>query len=223
MTIPEYAENIIVGIQNSNNFNWYILDKFLCLLDLSVLSSKERELYMQDKSLSSVRENLITINENNLGNYLRQIDDKRISCEQLQLMIFDALGNIETCNIDDFFPVLFFDFDGKTLYSQYPEYFDFENFLIDGWKFKYEKFSDLIREEHKYWVYKDRNIIEEERNLREQFYKNKYSVKFNQLKKEKNFTNVNSDSNTNTKLVVYREKNIFEKIMNFIKSKLNKK
>ena len=25
MIIPEYAENIIVGIQDSNNFNWYIL------------------------------------------------------------------------------------------------------------------------------------------------------------------------------------------------------
>lgn len=222
MITPEYAENIIVGIQNSNNFNWYILNKFLCLLDLSVLSSKEIKLYLQDESLRNIRENLITINEKNLGKYLRRIDDKRISCEQLQLMIFEALGNIETCNIDDFFPVLFFDFDEKTLYSQYPEYFNFENFLIDGWKFKYEEFSSLIGEENKYWLYKDKNIIDEEKNLREQFYKNKYSIKFNQAKNNEDFTDLNADSNSNTKLIVYIEKNIFKQIINFIKRKLKK-
>ena len=221
MITPEYAENIIVGIQNSNNFNWYILNKYLCLMDLTVLSEKEREAYMEDAFLGCIRKNLITINEYNIGEYLRKIDDRKIRCEQLQLMILNALNNIETCSIDDFFPVLFFDFDEEILYSQYPEYFNFENFLTDGWEFKYKDFSDLIKVQHKYWLYKDRNIIDEEKNFREQFYKNKYGVKFNQVTKEENITNVNSDLdlNPNTQLVVCKGKNIFEKIMNFIKNK----
>ena len=41
MITPQYAENIIVGIKHKNKFGWYILNKFLCLLNLNKLNSQD--------------------------------------------------------------------------------------------------------------------------------------------------------------------------------------
>ena len=40
---PTYAENIVVAIKNSNQFEWYILDKDYCFLDYKKLEDAYRK------------------------------------------------------------------------------------------------------------------------------------------------------------------------------------
>ena len=160
MINPEYAENIIVGIQNNNRFNWYILNKLICLLDLNSLNSEEFELYMKNDFCGSFRKDLKTVDKNNIELFLVRIKTFMASCENLQQMILNGLKNLNNFEIDNFFPVLFFNFDKKILYSQYPEYFNFENYLPQQWSYIYDDFSDLLKTEDKYWIYKNKNIFE---------------------------------------------------------------
>ena len=225
MNNPEYAENIIVGIFSKNIFNWYVLDKILCLLDLKYMTEKELELYMNNESCNSVRNNFITIDQNDVESFLPYIRKNMIMCQELQLMILDRLKNIDNCEIDDFFPVLYFDFDKKILYSQYPEYFDFESFLPEKWNFIYEDFSNLLNEENKYWIYKGKDIfdigIKKIEELKEKSKREKYNP-------ENIFKNINNNSDSCfsnkvvNEMIEYKESFLI-KIKNKIKSILKNK
>ena len=214
MITPQYAENIIVGIKHKNKFGWYILNKFLCLLNLNKLNSQDFKLYMQSEENKNIRIDYKQIDNTNIENFLEKIDIFKIKPENLQLMILDSVKDIANCNIDDFYPVLFFDFDNYTLYSQYPEYFDFESFLPKKWKFYYSDFSNLINYNDKYWIYKNTNIIDKALQKINSYETTKYNITFN-IENKKSNTNM-------TSMIVYEKKNIIKKIMDYIKRFLRK-
>lgn len=178
MIVPQYAENIVVGIKNRSQFRWYILDKFLCLLDLNKLNSQDLELYMQNEEYRNIRINYKLIDNNNIESFLEKISSFKAKPEILQLMIMNAVKDISNCNIDDFYPVLFFNFDNHILYSQYPEYFDFKSFLPEGWEFYYSDFSDLIDKDNQYWIYKNNNIIDKSIKKMNDYKSAKYNITF---------------------------------------------
>lgn len=216
MIKPEYAENIIVGIVNQNQFNWYILNKFICLLDLKSLSSEEFELYMKNDLCSSVRKDFITIDKNNIENFLIEINNYMTSCENLQLMILNGLKEFDNFYIDDFFPVLYFDFDKKIVYSQYPEYFDFESFLPKQWNFIYDDFSDLLKDEDKYWIYKGKNIFDASTKKIEES-KKKYNQDYLFKDQTLMMNSTTSKSITSETAMVEYNETIFTKIRNWFK------
>lgn len=217
MILPRYDENIIVGIKSRGQFGWYILDKFLCLLDLNKLDSKDFELYMENEEYREIRGNYKLIDNNNIENFLDKIDSFKVKTEKLQLMILSCVKNTSAYNIDDFYPVLFFDFDALILYSQYPEYFEFENFLPQNWNFYYFDFSDLIENDSQYWIYKNNNIIDMSIKKINDYKSDKYNIIFDsKIKKGKNRNIKNSNV---TDIIVY-EKNVFKKVVDFIKKLL---
>ena len=62
------------------------------------------------------------------------------------------------------------DFDKKTLYSQFPEPFGFENYIPKDWQGKYMSFIENIKDEDKYWIYKNRNLLIQNKNDLSQLY-----------------------------------------------------
>lgn len=212
MIVPQYAENIIVGIKNRNQFGWYVIDKFLCLLDLNKLNSQDYELYMQNEEFRNIRINYKLIDNNNIENFLDEIDCFKVKPENLQMMIMNSVKDISNSNIDDFYPVLFFDFDNHSLYSQYPEYFDFKSFLPQNWEFYYSDFSDLIANDNRYWIYKNCNIIDKSIKKINDYKSSKYNITFN-IENQKSNTYIE-----NSNITVYKKKNIFKKIIDSIKN-----
>ena len=94
MITPQYAENIIVGIKHKNKFGWYILNKFLCLLNLNKLNSQDFKLYMQSEENKNIRIDYKQIDNTNIENFLEEIDIFKIKPENLQLMILDSVKDI---------------------------------------------------------------------------------------------------------------------------------
>ncbi len=214
MIKPEYAENIIVGISINNSFKWYILNKFLCLLNLKNLSSEEIELYMRNDLCRSIRKDFLIIDTDNIELFLQNIKKYMVNCESLQLLILDGLKDFDNFEIDDFFPVLYFDFDKKIVYSQYPEYFDFESFLPEKWSFIYDDFSDLLEDADKYWIYKSQNIFDRSTQKLEELRKKSKEKKYTNLFKKQTIST--NSSTTGVAIVEYKE-TIVTKIRKWIK------
>lgn len=159
MLEPLYDENIIVGVKYLDNINWYVAYKDLWYMDLKKLTSKEYENYMSISELANIRKNINIINKNNVKDFLNSIEEYKADINILRLKIFNALKE-NNDELEDFYPVLFIDFDEKIFYSQYPEPCDFESYIPDDWASKYYDFTEKLKDDDKYWLYNGVNILE---------------------------------------------------------------
>lgn len=216
MIKPIYAENIIVGIKFKNIFNWYILDKFLCLLNLEVLESNELTTYMNNKLYSAIRKNIKVINEGNKKDFVDNIEQFKTNIDELRIQILKYYEESNFDEIDDFFPTLFLDFDKNILYSQYPENIAFQNYLPNNWNFKYNDFVQLLKPEDKYWIYKNSNIFEKGIKLRKNKFEEKYDINIVLENRKK------TDEKETYSMIQYKE-SIFSKIIRKIKELISKK
>jgi len=161
MNNPVYDEIIIVGIILNKKLEWYVANKFLWIMDLEKLPKIEYEYYFGNDELKEVRQDINVISINNIQIFLDRIKIYKADINNLRLKILDKIIEKKEKDegLEDFYPALLLDFDNMILYSQYPEPFEFENYVPDNWEGKYMSFIDCVNDEDKYWIYKNKNLF----------------------------------------------------------------
>lgn len=214
MIKPTYDDNVIIGIKFNNTFNWYILNKLLCLLNLNVLDKNQLDNYMSNNALNEIRKDLIIINKDNASEFISRIKTFKSNKDELILELTNMTLKDQIGDFDIFYPVLFLDFDEEIMYSQYPEPFAFEKYLPNKWIFKYEDFTKLIEENEKYWIYKNKNLFEYLEELKQSQKAEKYNTEdiFKNKKKE----TINIRLKESESLTEYKE-SIIKRIINNLK------
>lgn len=144
MIKPKYAENIVVAFKYENQYYWYISD-----LELWYIDYKEAG-YSLD-SLCEERARSPYLDRDSLPYFLK--DMRKYNCElsELTKSFVDEYTRDKLNAIYDFKPSLLVDMDDFVLYSNYPEYISFEEYVSGPWIGKYQRFLDFIPEEYKFW------------------------------------------------------------------------
>lgn len=148
---PEYAEILIVAIINEGVFNWYILDRDICILDLNVLENAYRKKGYNFVIDESDRFGIRVVDDNSKNEFLENITPFLISTSELRKMMSEEADPEERDY--SYNPSILIDFDKKFLLSYYPEYESYECYVPDGWTGKYQFFNDLIPEKFRFWEY----------------------------------------------------------------------
>ncbi|MBC1737729.1 hypothetical protein [Listeria seeligeri] len=144
MLIPEYAENIIVGVKHRDRFNWYISDTELWYLDYSQAGYSIKE-YPEE------RKNISVLNEDTAITFLRNIEKYKVSTNSIKLNFLKELSSDREGAIYNYNPSILIDFDNQTFYSNYPESISFEEYIPDNWIGHFQRFSEQIPQEYRYW------------------------------------------------------------------------
>ena len=145
---PEYAEELIVGIINEGSFNWYILYKDICIMDLDILESAYRKKGYNFTIDEKYRFGIRVVNEKTKDEFLEKIKPYMISADELREMM--SIEN-DPDELLSYNPSILIDFDKKSLLSYYPEYMSYERYLPEGWTGKYQFFKDIIPEQYRFW------------------------------------------------------------------------
>lgn len=158
---PIYDNIIIVGVIFNKKFEWYITNKLFWIMELEKLSKEDYDDFFKCKENKEAREGIITLSEKNVRIFLDRITQYRVNnINELRLKILDEIKkkSVES-ELEEYYPALMLDFDKKILYSQFPEPFEFENYVPENWTGKYMSFIEYIKDEDKYWIYKNRNLL----------------------------------------------------------------
>ncbi|MEC2077028.1 hypothetical protein [Metabacillus fastidiosus] len=157
---PEYAANIIVGINYKNRFSWYVTDKDYWILDLI----KRRDDFLRngheydlDHMLMS-RMHIEVINEYTAERYLAALNEHKVKSIELRKLV-EKKDYEDT--ILSLYPSLFIDFDNRRLLSSFPETLPFERYVPSGWVGEYKPFDEYIPEQDKYWIADGIDLINE--------------------------------------------------------------
>ncbi|KQO04817.1 hypothetical protein [Paenibacillus sp. Leaf72] len=149
--MPEYAANIIVGINNKNDFSWYVTDKSFWIMDLI---KRQQEFlsngYEYDmEHLLESRFFIKNVNEDTIDIYLENLSKYKTSSLELKKIIKEEKYDDTILSLN---PSLFIDVDKKMLLSSFPEMFPFERYAPDNWIGEYKDFDDYIPDSEKYWL-----------------------------------------------------------------------
>ena len=152
---PFYIENIIVAVIYNNEFKWYVTDKELWFLDYNKLDTayKNIGISIEEEYEPDERKGIRVINNGNIYVFLQRINKDIAAKDQLNYLLCECIkSRTERDEILNFSPVLLANFDDKILYSMFPEPASYEDYVPDGWKGKYEDFTELIPKSQKYWI-----------------------------------------------------------------------
>lgn len=158
---PIYDNIIIVGVILNKKFEWYIASKLFWIMDLEKLSKEDYDEFFEDKENKEIRKDILRLSEKNVKSFLEKIKQYKVNdINELRLKILKKIEEQnEEMGLEEFYPALLLDFDKKILYSQFPEPFGFENYIPKDWQGKYMSFIENIKDEDKYWIYRNRNLL----------------------------------------------------------------
>ncbi|MBC2328635.1 hypothetical protein [Listeria swaminathanii] len=152
MLIPEYAENIIVGVKYNGSFNWYITDPELWYLDYNQAGYSIEE-YPKE------RKNMSILNENTANSFLINIESFKSSTNSLKQNFFKELNQNKEEATYNYNPSILIDFDNQILYSNYPESISFEEYIPDNWNGYFQRFFENIPQKYRYWEEHSTNYL----------------------------------------------------------------
>ena len=161
---PKYAENIIVGIQTDFNFEWFVTEKEDWILDIEkYFNSRSSSGFTLDQEfILACRGGISIIDVSTIDEYIgNSMSDYRVSKDQLREQLIQSTTRQEILSM---VPSLYIDFIEKKLYSLYPEFFSFEEYIPDGWQGTFEEFLDVIDDEVKYWIFNKKDLLQEKLN-----------------------------------------------------------
>ena len=147
---PEYSVDIIVLVKCQNKYSWYLSDKEFWVLDYNKWASK----FGSDEKMSenNPRNGFSVLDSDNWALFENVIVDNLVTRNQLKEMILMNLPLLSWDEKGHLFPSLFINFDTKELFSVFPEYLAFENFIPENWVGKFDDFYSLIPDLEKYWI-----------------------------------------------------------------------
>jgi len=151
--LPEYCENIIVGVIYNNRFSWYITKINIWYLDYKKYYEKIRKQYIdmgrtQKRFEYEVgtydffcgdRWGIEIINSNeDIDKFIRKIEKYNVSCEELKEY------RLITDDTNACYPSLLVDFDKKIFYNYIQEPYFLHEYVPENWLGKYENFYSII-------------------------------------------------------------------------------
>lgn len=142
---PVYAEDIIVGLTYQKKFHWFLTENGFWKLDY------DKAAVSMELLVDHEREDIEILNENTIEKFLKRISQYEVKTSQLKEQFLTAVEIDQKNALYDYRPSLYINFDQKILYSQYPEYISYEEYVPDHWQGFYENFYHRIDEEFKYW------------------------------------------------------------------------
>jgi hypothetical protein len=150
---PYYGEIIIVGTVYNKEFNWYITKKDLWILDTSGEGTFEDE-----------RENIPILNDETAKIFFNNILKYKVDTQSIRTDFLKSLEIDLEDSLYNFKPTLYVNFDQKQLYSMFPEYTSFEEYVPEEWVGIYQSFYDIIENKYKYWLINKNLYFEGEKN-----------------------------------------------------------
>lgn len=153
MLNPYYGENIIVGTVYNKEFNWYITKKDLWILDTTDEGTCEDE-----------REDIPILNNQTASKFFNNILKYKVDTQSIRTKFIKSLERDLEDSLYNFKPALYVNFDQKQLYSMFPEYTSFEEYVPDKWRGIYQMFYEIIETRYKYWIINEKIYFEGEQN-----------------------------------------------------------
>ena len=155
-------DTILVGVRFKNQFSWYRTDPSIWKLDYRKLYDSYDALYRRRrKSMADFVREVGSFGEFIASRFRIPVVDKDTAPKFFEEIMLQKLDSAElayswTRAKEDaerqaLLPVLFVDFDAKTLYSCDPERGKFEAFVPDGWRGLYQDFKRLIPLQDRFW------------------------------------------------------------------------
>ncbi|WP_229106816.1 hypothetical protein [Paenibacillus sp. 1001270B_150601_E10] len=143
--MPEYAQNLIVGVVFQNIWTWFITEREYWFLNVE----------MED------RFGIKVLDQNTAEDFIHKIDEYKVSTQELTRMLVELKEAFQTYDeVLEFLPTIYVDFDKKEFYSLYPEPMSFEDYVPEGWIGKYLDFYELVPLEERYWMIDQINLFE---------------------------------------------------------------
>ncbi len=156
---PVYAEHLIVAIKANGGFEWYVLDKEYCFLDLKKADEVAKKLGHEIPEDDSERFGIRVLNESTRELFLSKVAQCKVTTDELREMLRPETDFNEKLAYN---PSLLIDFDKKILISYYAEPESFEDYVPDGWVGEYRLFEKEIPFDERFWIDKDgKNLMEE--------------------------------------------------------------
>ena len=129
--VPEYNENIIVGVLYNKVFNWYVTDKEIWYLDYQkrINAFNEKGFEVKEEYIDEARKEILILNSSNAKTFLKRIEKLKIESMQLRKLLQKARNLNDDSWIYDFRPSLYVDFDSRKLFSLYAESASYEDYV----------------------------------------------------------------------------------------------
>lgn len=133
--IPEYNENIIVGVCYDKKFNWYVTYREIWFLDYKKRIDAFKKIGFETKEeyIDDERKGLLVLNSDNANTFLERIKNYKIEAEQLRELLLQSKDPMDDSWQYDFRPSLYVNFDSCKLFSLYPESASYEEYVPLGW------------------------------------------------------------------------------------------
>lgn len=162
--IPDFNENIIVGVFYNGIFSWFVTDKEIWFLDYRkrIDAFKEKGFDIEEY-IDEIRKDALILNSDNASIFMQRVEKYKIESEQLRELLEKNRILKDDSWRYDFYPSLYVNFDTNKLYSLYSEPASYEEYAPANWEAKYFNFMELIPYNYKYWLNKEcKNLLMEE-------------------------------------------------------------
>jgi len=155
-------EQIIVGTMFKKKFQWYVTDQTIWRLDYrKYYDSLNLKYKKQGRSLVEFVREIGSFGEFIQSRFRIPVVEKSTAKDFFEKIMLSATDSAELAynymraETDEerrkLIPVLYVDFDGRTLYSQLAAEPGMEAFVPDGWKGLHKSFEKLIPQKDRYW------------------------------------------------------------------------
>lgn len=163
--LPEYNENIIVGVLCDGIFSWYVTDKEIWYLDYKkrIDAFKRKGFEVKVEYMDKTRKEILILCSSNAKIFLKRIEKLKIESFQLRELLQKARDLSDDSWIYDFRPSLYVDFDSCKLLSLFAEPASYEEYVPMNWQGCYFDFMKLIPDNEKYWLDENnKNLLKRE-------------------------------------------------------------
>ncbi|GGF63609.1 hypothetical protein GCM10010912_05850 [Paenibacillus albidus] len=135
--MPEYAQDIIVGVLLEQHWSWYVT---------------EREYWFLNTEMED-RFGIEVLDEMTAAVFLEKIADHKVSARELTALLTELEGSFQSYDeVLEFIPAIYVNFDERVLYSLFPEPMSFEHYVPPGWTGEYTDFLEKVPEGERYWI-----------------------------------------------------------------------
>lgn len=149
--MPEYSEDVIVLVKYNNAYYWYLSEKSIWVLDYTKWFESDST-DMDELDMDEEREGIEILDRDNWMDFKSRNYKLETNKSELQALILQNLPILDWNLNSQLFPSLYVDFDGRILYSLFPESLEFERYVPENWKGYYQDFYALIPNDEKYWI-----------------------------------------------------------------------
>jgi len=152
---PIYAENIIIAVICNGAQRWYVTEKDLWFLDYNKLEKAylDKGFKIEDVIDDNERKGIEVLDNQAISIFFDRIKKYLTTKKELNNLLKNKIeGRNGSDDLLDLVPAILVDFDNKSFYSMFPEPASFEDYIPEGWSGEYLDFTNLIRDEEKYWL-----------------------------------------------------------------------